>query len=98
VTWNGGMRLVGSIGAAVVIFCPIASADPGSLSYQQGKQALDEQVNKYHVQLKPSTDLNGYCQVVLMNALKSGKISRVDSGPDFIAGCQDEARAAIASQ
>jgi hypothetical protein len=32
-----------------------------------------------------------------MGDLKSGKIARVDSGPDFIAGCQDEGRALLAS-
>lgn len=72
-------------------------ADPSSPSYGQGKQAIEEQVQQYHVQLNPSTDLGQYCQRVMMSDLKSGKIGRVDSPPDFIAGCQDEGRTLIAS-
>jgi hypothetical protein len=92
------LGLVAAMSAAVVVFCPAAAADPGSPSYQQGKQAIDEQIQQYRVQLNPSTDLNQYCQRVLASDLKSGKIARVDSSPDFIAGCQDEGRALTASQ
>jgi hypothetical protein len=85
------------MGAVALFLAPAAAADPGSPSYAQGKQAIDEQVQQYHVQLNPGTDLNQYCQQVLMGDLKGGKIARVDSGPDFIAGCQDEGRALLAS-
>ncbi|GKU35449.1 hypothetical protein [Mycobacterium montefiorense] len=98
VSCNRGSTLVAAIGAVAFVFAPAAAADPGSPSYGQGKQAIDEQVQQYHVQLSPSTDLNQYCQKVLMSDLKSGKIARVDSGPDFIAGCQDEGRALLAPQ
>jgi hypothetical protein len=92
-----GLALAALIGSAAVAFAPIGAADPGSPSYGQGKQAIDEQVQQYHVQLDPGTDLGQYCQRVLMSDLKSGKIARVDSSPDFIAGCQDEGRALLAS-
>lgn len=92
-----GMTLAAVVGLAVVL-APAAGADPTSESYAQGQQALDEQVQQYHVQLNPGTDLSQYCQQLLMGNLKSGKLARVDSGPDFLAGCQDEARAVLASQ
>ncbi|WP_144207204.1 hypothetical protein [Mycobacterium tilburgii] len=80
------------------VFARAAAADPNSPSHGQGKQAIDEQVQQHHVRLDPATDLNEYCHQVLMGSLKSGKIARVDSGPDFIAGCQDEGRALLASR
>jgi hypothetical protein len=92
------VALAAVFGAAMFFFAPDATADPGSPSYGQGKQAIDEQVQQHHVQLDPVTDLNQYCQQILMGDLKSGKIARVDSGPDFIAGCQDEGRALLASR
>lgn len=92
-----GLSVAAAVSAAAVVFAPAAAADPDSPSYGQGKQAIDEQVQQYHVQLSPGTDLNQYCQRVLNSDLKSGKIGRVDSGPDFIAGCQDEGRTLIAS-
>lgn len=49
------------------------------------------------VELNADTDWNQYCQGVLQSDLKCGKITQVDSGPDFIAGCQDEGRALTAS-
>ncbi|AGZ51821.1 hypothetical protein PJK45_29095 [Mycobacterium kansasii] len=91
------VTLAAVVGAVAVVFAPAAVADPNSPSYSQGKQAIDEQVQQYHVQLNPGTDLNQYCQQVLMGDLKSGKIARVDSGPDFLAGCQDEGRALLTS-
>jgi hypothetical protein len=97
VSCSRGLTLAAAIGAVAIVFAPTATADPGSPSYGQGKQAIDEQVQQYHVKLDPGTDLNQYCQQVLMGDLKSGKIARVDSGPDFIAGCQDEGRALLAS-
>ena len=95
---NRGLTLAAVIGAASFVFAPAVGADPGLPSYDQGKQAIDEQIQQYHVQLNPSTDLNQYCQRVLASDLKSGKIARVDSPPDFIAGCQDEGRTLLASQ
>ncbi|WP_231996896.1 hypothetical protein [Mycobacterium scrofulaceum] len=88
-----GLGLAAFISAASLVFVPVAAADPDSPSYGQGKQAIDEQVQQYHVQLGPSTDWAQYCQRVLNSDLKSGKVSRVDSPADFIAGCQDEGRA-----
>ena len=73
-------------------------ADSGSPSYEQGKQAIDDQVLNRHVQLTPSTDLYQYCDILRGNVLKSGLMARVDSPSDFIAGCQDEGRELIASQ
>jgi len=98
VSWNPGLRLVAVISAGAVVFAPAARADSGSPSYEQGKQAIDDQVLNRHVQLKPSTDLEQYCRSLLGNVLKSGLIPRVDSPPDFVAGCQDEGRALQASQ
>ncbi|BAX92033.1 hypothetical protein [Mycobacterium shigaense] len=95
--WVCELGLAAGISAAVIAFCPTAAADPGSPSYQQGKQAIDEQIQQYHVQLNPGTDLGQYCQRVLQSDLKSGKIARVDSPPDFIAGCQDEGHALLGS-
>lgn len=92
-----GWIMAAVIGAAAVIFVPIGGADPGSPSYNQGKQAIDEQIQHYHVQLNADTDWNQYCQRVLQSDLKSGKIAQVDSAPDFIAGCTDEGRALVAS-
>jgi hypothetical protein len=93
-----GLTLAAAFCAAVILSAPAAAADAGSPSYEQGKQAIDEQVQRYHVQLDSGTDLTQYCQQVLMGDLKSCKIARVDSGPDFVAGCQDEARALLASR
>jgi hypothetical protein len=98
VSWIPGLRLVAGVSAAVVVFCPAAAADPGSPSYQQGKQAIDDQVQQHHVQFPVSTDWQQYCQDELRNVLKSGKVPRVDSSSDFIAGCQDEGRALAVSQ
>jgi hypothetical protein len=97
VSWIHGSRLVASIGAAIVLFCPSAAADPGSPSYQQGKQSIDDAVHQYNVQLTPSTDLHQYCETLLRSDLKSGQIARVDVPSDYVAGCQDEGRALLAS-
>lgn len=98
VSTKRGVMLAAVVGAAAFLFAPAVSADPGSPSYGQGKQAIDEQVQQHHVQLDPATDLTQYCQQILMGDLKSGKIARVDSGPDFIAGCQDEGRSLLAAR
>jgi len=78
-------------------FAPVASADPNSPSYVQGKQAITEQIQHYHVQLNANTDWNTYCEQVLESDLKRGAILQVDSTADFIAGCTDQGRALIAS-
>ena len=98
VSWIPGLRLVASIGAAVVVLCPSAAADPGSPSYQQGKQSIDDAVHQYHVQLTPGTDLHAYCETLLRSDLKSGQIARVDSPSDYVTGCQDEGRVLLTSQ
>lgn len=93
-----GLRLATVLSAVGVAFAPAVVADPGSPSYNQGKQAIDDQVNQHHVQFPASTNWQDYCQEELRNVLKSGKVSRVDSSSDFIAGCQDEGRALAAPQ
>lgn len=98
VNYRRGVGLAALMSAAAFVFTPAAAADPDSPSYGQGKQAIDEQVQQYHVQLSPTTDWAQYCQRVLNSDLKSGKISRVESPADFIAGCQDEGRTLIASR
>ena len=92
-----GLTLAAVISAAAVVFAPAAGADPGSPSYNQGKQAVDDQVLNRHVQLTPGTDLYQYCDRLRANVLKTGSMARVDSPSDFIAGCQDEGNALIAS-
>ncbi|WP_231981047.1 MULTISPECIES: hypothetical protein [unclassified Mycobacterium] len=96
-SYRPGFGLAALASAAAFVFAPVAAADPDSPSYGQGKQAIDEQVQQYHVQLSPSTDWGQYCQRVLNSDLKSGKISRVDSPADFVAGCGDEGRALVAA-
>ena len=84
--------------AVALVLAPAAAADPESPSNDQGRQAINEQVFHYHVQLKPSDDdFHDYCQQVLVGVLKTGKLSRVDSKADFIRGCQEEGRALLAS-
>lgn len=84
------------IAAAFAVASP-AAADPGSPSYNQGKQAIDDQVLNRHVPLIPADHLQGYCQALLGNVTKSGIMPHVDSAPDFYTGCQDEGRALLAS-
>lgn len=93
-----GLTLAAVISAAAVVFAPAAGADPGSPSYNQGKQAIDDQVLNRHVQLPPGTDLYQYCDRLRANVLKTGMMARVDSPADFIAGCQDEGNTLIASR
>jgi hypothetical protein len=89
------LTLLTALVAVAVAFSPVATADTGSPSYNQGKQAIDNaaQQGPLHV-----SDLTGYCNTLLGFELKSGQIARVDSPPDFIAGCQDEGRALLPSQ
>jgi hypothetical protein len=96
---NPALRLLAVISAAVFVFPPVAGAGPGSPSYEQGKQAIDDQFNQHHVH--PAADWfqdQQYCQQLLTGVLKSGMVPRIDSREDFIAGCQDEGRALLASQ
>ncbi|OBH12081.1 hypothetical protein A5695_17790 [Mycobacterium sp. E1747] len=91
---RGWFWLLGAVVCAVgLVAAPIASSDPGSPSYLQGKQAIDIQVNQHHVVFPATTDWQAYCQEELGNVTKSGVMPRVDSPADFIAGCQDEGRA-----
>ncbi|BBZ15141.1 hypothetical protein BST20_17755 [Mycobacterium branderi] len=91
------MALAVAVSAAAVVFSPAAAADPGSPSYDLGKQAIDDAArqNPLHV---ANGDLAGYCDTLLKWELKSGKLAKVDSRGDFIAGCQDEGRAILGSQ
>lgn len=94
----GRSALVAAVSALAFIFAPVAAADPNSPSYVQGKQAITDQIQHYHVQLNANTDWNTYCEQVLESDLKRGAILQVDSTPDFIAGCTDQGRALIASR
>ncbi|MEE6177888.1 hypothetical protein [Mycobacterium sp. 050134] len=92
-----GFRPAAALCAAALALAPAAGADPNSPSYNQGKQAVDIQVYQHHVQFPPGTDWQAYCQKELGNVTKSGLMPRVDSPPDFVAGCQDEGRALTGS-
>ncbi|WP_232002332.1 MULTISPECIES: hypothetical protein [Mycobacterium] len=94
---TGRSALVAAISALAFVFAPVAAADPNSPSYLQGKQAITEQIQHFHVQLNANTDWNTYCEQVLESDLKRGAILQVDSTPDFIAGCTDGGRALIAA-
>jgi len=80
---------------AAVAIAPVATADPGSLSYNQGKQAIDDAASQGPLHVN---DLTRYCNTLLGFALKSGQLARVDSPPDFIAGCQDEGQKLLPPQ
>jgi hypothetical protein len=91
------MALAAAMSVVAVLLSPAASADGQSPSYLQGKQAIDEQVYKFHVQLGDDSGLDTYCKTLLQNSLRTGKILKVDSVTDFMTGCQDEAHAVLAS-
>lgn len=97
---GGSVRLGLATATAVVIVlaAPAATADGQSPSYLLGKQAIDEQVYKFHVRLTDDSTLETYCKNLLQNSLRTGTILKVDLVTDYMNGCQDEARAAIASQ
>lgn len=96
-SWMTRAGLTAAISAAVLLLSPPAGADPGGASsYDLGKQTIDDAAR--HHPLQPNGDLAQYCDVLLKNALATGKIVSVDSPSDFIAGCQDEGRAILASQ
>ncbi|GAB1811158.1 hypothetical protein MUNTM_01950 [Mycobacterium sp. MUNTM1] len=97
VSTNARMVLAAAMSAVAVLVSPIATADGESPSYLLGKQAIDQQVNQFHIQLKDDGTLETYCRNLLQDSLRTGKIPRVDSPTDYVNGCQDQARAAIAS-
>ncbi len=91
-----GWKLAGA--TAALVLAPVATADPECSSCEQGKEAIDDQVLRRHVQLTATDDLHQYCESLLRNVLKSGRVARVDSPPDFVASCEDEGRVLIAGQ
>ncbi|ORJ52601.1 hypothetical protein B5M45_30915 [Mycobacterium simiae] len=94
---KSGAGLAAAVSVVAVLLAPAANADGQSPSYLQGKQAIDEQVLNLHVQLGDTFGLDRYCKTLLQNALRTGQILKVDSPSDFVAGCQDEGRALVAS-
>jgi hypothetical protein len=94
VSRNRILTLLLAFAAAVIALTPAAQADPGSPSYNQGKQAIDDAAHQGPLHV---TDLTRYCNTLLGFELKSGQVARVDSPPDFIAGCQDEGRVLLPS-
>ena len=98
-SWMTRAGLTAAISAAVLLLSPPAGADPGGASScnHGGKTAAIDDAARHHP-LTPNGDLAQYCDVLLKNALATGKIVSVDSPSDFIAGCQDEGRAILASQ
>jgi hypothetical protein len=87
--------LVAILATIALVLCPAATAEPGSLSYEMGRQVIDD-ANRQSP-LKPDGDLEHYCETLLKFELKTGQIAQVDSGSDFIAGCEDEGRALLAA-
>ena len=80
---------------AVLALSPAVAADPGTPSYEQGRQSVDDAAS--HGPLRV-TDLAAYCNILMRWELKSGQIAVVESPDDFINGCQDEGRIILASQ
>jgi hypothetical protein len=91
------VALAAAMSVVAVLVSPIATADGQSPSYLLGKQAIDQQVYTFHIQLKDDGTLGAYCKSLLQDSLRTGKIPQVDSPTDYINGCQDEARATIGS-
>ena len=87
--------LTAAAAVAAVAIAPVAAADPGSLSYNQGKQAIDDAARQGPLHVN---DFTRYCNTLLGFTLKTGQLARVDSPPDFIAGCQDEGQTLLPSQ
>ncbi len=88
------MKLLTALAGIAVAISPVATADPGSPSYNQGKQAIDNAASQGPLHVN---DLTRYCNTLLGFELKSGHLARVDSPPDFIAGCQDEGQTLLAA-
>jgi hypothetical protein len=97
VSRNARVGSAAVLSVVAVLVSPAASADGQSPSYLLGKQAIDEQVYKFQVQLGDDSGLDRYCKTLLQNSLRTGQIPRVDSVTDYMNGCQDEARAVLAS-
>lgn len=95
---NRALRLLTAFAAVMVAVSPVAQADPGSPSYNQGKQAIDNLANVHHVQFPADTDWPTYCEQVRTNVLRTGQVLQIDSPADFIAGCQDEGHTLLSSQ
>ncbi|MCV7386367.1 hypothetical protein H7K14_21410 [Mycolicibacter longobardus] len=93
-----GWRSAAGIFAATLVLAPAAAADPECSSCEQGKEAIDDQVLHRHVPLTATDDLHQYCESLLRNVLKSGRVARVDSPPDFVASCEQEGRVLIAGR
>jgi hypothetical protein len=91
------VALATAVSVVAVLVSPTASADGQSPSYLLGKQAIDQQVYTFHIQLKDDGTLAAYCKRLLQDSLRTGKIVQVDSPTDYINGCQDEALAVLAS-
>ncbi|WP_234786440.1 hypothetical protein [Mycolicibacter sinensis] len=90
--------LATAVTTAALVVAPAAAADSECSACAQGKEAIDDQVLRRHVQLTANDDLHQYCESLLRNVLKSGRVARVDSPPDFVASCEDEGRMLIAGQ
>ncbi|WP_409437412.1 hypothetical protein [Mycobacterium sp. SMC-14] len=89
------MALAVTAVSASLVFSPFAAADPECSSYELGKQSVDDAARQGPLHV---TDLPRYCDTLLAWELKSGRVARVESRSDFIAGCDDEGRVLIAGQ
>ena len=89
------MALAVTAVSASLVFSPFAAADPECSSYELGKQSVDDAARQGPLHV---TDLPRYCDTLLAWELKSGRVARVVSRSDFIAGCDDEGRVLIAGQ
>lgn len=86
---NRALTVAAVVAAVAVAVSPSATADTGSPSYNQGKQAIDDAARQGPLHI---TDLTRYCTMLLGWEAKTGHITQVDSKQDFIAGCEDEGR------
>jgi hypothetical protein len=98
VSCNRALKLLTAVAVVAVAVSPVATADSGSPSYNQGKQAVDNLASVRHVQFPADTDWQAYCEQVRTNVLRTGQVLQIDSTADFIAGCQDEGRALTGSK
>jgi hypothetical protein len=95
VNCNRALKLLTAFAAVAFVASPVATADPGSPSYNQGKQSIDDAAHQGPLHI---TDLTQYCNILLGWETKSGHIAQVDSPPDFIAGCEDEGHVLVPTQ
>lgn len=89
------LKLLAALAAVAVAISPVATADPGSPSYNQGQQAIDGAASQGLLRVN---DLTRYCNTLLAFELKSGQLAWVDSPLDFVAGCRDEGQKLLPSQ